>query len=439
MAAARFGWQQKRLNIAAGMFGVLWPDGLPFRNRPSQSGAPRSMKMGTIGSRWRGAGECEAVQERRFPDFKDIPMFRSLKKRRAVFAYWRRTATHWRLGLGFPLAISLAAVALVVAAHAQSAARAQEIWFHIGGMKMAHGHGAHGDWQVDNRQNWWDLLFFQPDAPWPETMNHVQVVGVLTQVMNQISDEDLAKVAKRLNQHHIAVALGLLATDNTPRPDAPARCGANVEGYDSPEETARIAAKLKRAGINLRYIAMDEPLWFGHYYNEKNACRSSIDNVAERVAANFAAYEKLFPEIVIGDTVPIPSLTDQPNWQNDYRQWREAFQAHTGRPLAFTVLDINWPRPNWTQSLQAMAAFLRNQHLRLGIIYNADAPPAMTNDEYLDAARQHFVQIEQSMRIVPDVAVFASWVRFTRHAITDASGRGQDYLVEQYVRPRNAR
>ena len=53
-------------------------------------------------------------------------MFRSLKKRRAFFAYWRRTATHWRLGLGFPLAISLAAVALVVAAHAQSAARAQE-------------------------------------------------------------------------------------------------------------------------------------------------------------------------------------------------------------------------------------------------------------------------------------------------------------------------
>jgi hypothetical protein len=169
MAAARFGWQQKRLNIAAGMFGVLWPDGLPFRNRPSQSGAPRSMKMGTIGSRWRGAGECEAVQERRFPDFKDIPMFRSLKKRRAFFAYWRRTATHWRLGLGFPLAISLAAVALVVAAHAQSAARAQEIWFHIGGMKMAHGHG-----------------------------------------------------------------------------------GANVEGYDSPEETARIAAKLKRAGRSNR-------------------------------------------------------------------------------------------------------------------------------------------------------------------------------------------
>jgi hypothetical protein len=341
--------------------------------------------------------------------------------------------------MGFPLAISLVAVALVRAADAQSAARAHEIWFHIGGMKIAHGHDAHGDWQVDNRQNWWNLLFFQPDAPWPETMNHVQVVSVLTQVMNQISDEDLAKVAKRLNQHHIAVALSLLATDNTPRPGAPAHCGANVEGYDSPEETARIAAKLKQAGINLRYFAMDEPLWFGHYYNERNACRSSIDNVAERVAANLAAYQKLFPDIVIGDTVPIPSLTDQPDWQNDYRQWLQAFRTHTGRPLAFTVLDINWPRRNWPQSLQAAAAFLRNQHVRLGIIYNADAPPTMTNDEFLDAARQHFVQIEQSMGIVPDMALFGSWVRFPQRAITDGSGRGQDYLVKEYVRPRSAR
>jgi hypothetical protein len=76
-------------------------------------------------------------------------------------------------------------------------------------------------------------------------------------------------------------------------PGAPEHCGAGVEGYDSPQDAARIAAKLKQAGINLKYIDMDEPLWFGHYYNERSACRSSIENVAERVAANLAAYQKL--------------------------------------------------------------------------------------------------------------------------------------------------
>jgi hypothetical protein len=36
-------------------------------------------------------------------------------------------------------------------------------------------------------------------------------MSVATQAMSQISDEDLAKVAQRLNQHHIGLSLGLLA------------------------------------------------------------------------------------------------------------------------------------------------------------------------------------------------------------------------------------
>jgi hypothetical protein len=62
--------------------------------------------------------------------------------------------------------------------------------------------------------------------------------------------------------------------------DAPVDCGGGVEGYFAPDQTAALAAKLKRAGGTLQYIAMDEPLWFGHYYNEKNACHSSIDKSA---------------------------------------------------------------------------------------------------------------------------------------------------------------
>lgn len=188
-----------------------------------------------------------------------------------------------KLGPRYLLSIIIFSISALLTpfAAAQPEAGGRETWFHMSGMKAVRGDA------------WWDPLFFQPDAPWPESMNHVQVVEVLTQAMNQIPEEDLAKVAQRLNQHHIAVALGLLAQDNTARPGAPANCGSNVEGYDSPEETARIAAKLKQAGINLRYIAMDEPLWFGHYYNGKNACHSSIDDVAERVAANLAAYHCL--------------------------------------------------------------------------------------------------------------------------------------------------
>ena len=225
----------------------------------------------------------------------------------------------------------------------------------------------------------------------------------------------------------------------TPRPGAPEHCGAGVEGYDSPEETGRIAAKLKEAGINLKYIDMDEPLWFGHYYNEKNACRSTIEDVAERVAANLAAYHKLWPDVVIGDIEPVPSLTVQPNWQKDYQQWLQAFQAHAGRPLAFMVLDIDWYNGRWEQNVQSMTNYLRDQHVKFAMIYNSGVTPTTTNDQYLDAAHQHFVHIERDLHIVPDIALFASWVRFPLRAISSPTERGQDFLVNEYVKLGNRR
>jgi hypothetical protein len=34
------------------------------------------------------------------------------------------------------------------------------------------------------------MLFYQPDAPWPEFMDHVKAVGILTQALVQISDDN---------------------------------------------------------------------------------------------------------------------------------------------------------------------------------------------------------------------------------------------------------
>ena len=61
------------------------------------------------------------------------------------------------------------------------------------------------------------------------------------------------------------------------------RCSSTVGDRSSANQTV---AKLLRAGATVSYISMDEPLWFGHYYSDKNACRSSIDNLAERTHAS---------------------------------------------------------------------------------------------------------------------------------------------------------
>lgn len=299
-----------------------------------------------------------------------------------------------------------------------------QIWFHIGGMGKPETYQS------------WNTLFFDPDAPWPEIMNHVKVIGILTQVLHDISDDNLAKVVARLKQKHIALGIEMLAQAYTlPGIYSPPGCGEGVEGYYAPFATAALAAKLKRAGGTPQFIFMDEPLFFGHYYNEKNACHSSIDEVAERVAANLREYIKVFPDVTIGDGEPLPVITAQPDWQNDYKEWLRLFRMKTGKPLSYTVIDINWGHANWPQSLQAFVSFARDVHMPIGIIYNA-APPnkTMTNEEWLNDAQRNSVTIEKTLGITPSWAVFASWVRFPGRAISTKDGLGEEYLVKQYLR-----
>ncbi|MBV8919849.1 hypothetical protein [Bradyrhizobium sp.] len=298
-----------------------------------------------------------------------------------------------------------------------------QIWFSMGALTSPAGHQS------------WDTLFYNPDAPWPEFMNHLHVVGILTQALLKISDEDLAKVVVRLKQKHVALGIEMLAQAYTlPGIDAPPHCGEGVEGHYAPFATAALAAKLKRAGATLDYIAMDEPLWFGHYYNGKLACHSSIENVAERVAANLREYQKVFPHVIIGDGEPFPSITDQPHWQDDYKEWLRFFQVKTGQPLAYTFVDINWGVTHWPASLQAMRDFAHQVHLPLGTIYN-DAPPraAMSNQDWLDDAVRNFTHIERTLRVSPDWLAFSSWEKYPGHALTDSYGVGEDYLVKQYL------
>jgi hypothetical protein len=224
----------------------------------------------------------------------------------------------------------VSAIALLLcfatAGRSDPAGQLPKIWFSMGAISSPAGHHS------------WELLFYRPDAPWPAHMDHVTVVGILTQALLKIPDAELTKVAARLKEKHMALGIEMLAQAD----DDPPGCGSGVEGYYAPFMVAALAGKLKRTGAELSYIAMDEPLYFGHYYNGKNACHSSIDNVAERVAKNLHEYLKVFPNAIIGDGEPFPAITDQPNWKDDYKHWIDAFHAKVGKELAFTDVDINW-------------------------------------------------------------------------------------------------
>jgi hypothetical protein len=254
-----------------------------------------------------------------------------------------------------------------------------------------------------------------PEKPWNEVAGRVGVLSVSEGFIRSLPDETVARLVRDLDRRHIALALGILPINwyhETP-------CGGGVEGYSDPRSANLTVTKLKEAGATVRLIGMDEPLWFGHYYSGKNACRSSIDNLAQRTAVLVKIYTAAFPQAVVGDTEPFPAMSSQPNWAAGYVAWLAAFRQATGSRVAFLHLDFNWgdPRLNTGSShdgsnqravatlAREAASVARRNDLKVGMIYwgggSGDA-------QWMDAARLHFREIEAA-GIEPNHLVFVSW------------------------------
>jgi hypothetical protein len=58
----------------------------------------------------------------------------------------------------------------------------------------------------------------------------------------------------------------------------------------------------------------------------------------------------------------------------------------------------------------------------------------MSNDDWLNGAKRNFTYIERTLGIVPNWAIFSSWVKFPGRAVSVKDGLGEDYLVKQYLR-----
>ena len=270
-------------------------------------------------------------------------------------------------------------------------------------------------------------------------MDHVQVVALASGAVAATPDDVLVKAFAKLKQHHIKFAIESLALSWVGFQE---HCGKGVESFTDPSGNAQIARKIKAAGGELAYVAMDEPLFNGRYYSGPNACHDSIRMVAERAAATMREYQRVFPNVMIGDTEPFPALTKQPNWREEHREWLDTFDQVFGKPISFLNIDINWPEDNWhwQQSLQQTVGFAHDIHLPIGIIYNAAFPEGAKSDEqWLNRAAENFTQIEGPLGITPDKALFESWAYFPKHSIGEQGTLGEDYLVNRYLQRRTAK
>jgi hypothetical protein len=66
---------------------------------------------------------------------------------------------------------------------------------------------------------------------------------------------------------------GTVQTDNEQHVEG--ECGYRVEGCSRPNKNQIIFSRLKRRGVDVQYVAMDEPVTFGYFYHRKNACKDN--------------------------------------------------------------------------------------------------------------------------------------------------------------------
>lgn len=275
----------------------------------------------------------------------------------------------------------------------------------------------------------WDRLFAGTDRPWPEVMKSVKVIAAGK--VEEVPDNVLKRMFVRLRQHHVSFAVEILAQNWF----GEAPCGHGVESYSDPAGAAKLAAKIKAAGGRIDHIMMDEPLFYGHYYDGVNACHSTIDNVARRAARLVSEYTKVFPDVIIGDTEPVPAIASTRDWQGTYRSWLSAFRAASSRPITVTHLDVDWDKPSWQGNVRSVLSFLSATNIRTGIIYNASATGTQSSGAWFCSAVKN-ITVAGRHGLAPDDAIFQSWTRFPGRSFSDSHGQGEDYLLKRYLQIR---
>jgi len=283
---------------------------------------------------------------------------------------------------------------------------------------------------------------FRPDAPWKNAASHTQVFKFYANpAFNVAPQMEVDMVVADLKRRGIAIALEAGVITGEPKPRPPCGGWGLVEGYGPLAMHEVIARKIKKAGGNVKYIAMDEPLWFGHYFKggtprfPQPGCRSSIDEVIKLIAPALQVYIREFPGVAVGEIEP-PAVA-QPNWQNDLTTWATDFRATLGRPLAFVHIDVGWANPDASQHLRTYYAYLQDLVRRrllekIGIIYNGN-PNDPSDAAWVQAARDHVTIAERDFGLHPDQVVFQSWHVHPTHAMPETSPDTLTSLVNFYV------
>jgi len=267
---------------------------------------------------------------------------------------------------------------------------------------------------------------WKPDAPWEKVSHAVSVIQLPPPNVDAAREADLKQMLDDINRRHIILALeaSLLVRDDT--------CRSNTEAYGNPGAAEHLLQKIKRNGGDLKYIIMDEPFYYGHRYSGPTACHESAEALAKKIAAMTVVARRIFPHLEIG---AVEVVDNSREWVDELLAWADTYKRVTGQPLAFFHTDVSWSEPAM-KNLVPLEKGLRERHIPLGVIYNADGEASFqSNAMFVDSARRHMGEVGPVFGVHLDHAIFQSWVKFPSPMMPETQEGTDTNLVFQYIQP----
>ncbi len=271
------------------------------------------------------------------------------------------------------------------------------------------------------------MSLFAADSPWVEAASHVKVFKVYSTWIDQASDADLQTQFTDLNRRGIALALEHGAIT------ASSQCGIGVEGQGG-EDLLKHALRIKKNGGTLRYVALDEPIYYFTLYAGANSCKWTVNQMAANAAVNIRALLAQFPEVIIGDIEPFP--VSAPNWLSQYQAGIVAFRNALGFPLAFFHSDLNWNAASYLSDIASVRRMAASEGVPFGIIYDGNGTDT-TDAQWIQFAIQRMVTNELAQGL-PDSVIFQSWMPYPKKLLPESDPDSFTSLINRYARPRTS-
>ena len=244
----------------------------------------------------------------------------------------------------------------------------------------------------------YSTLFQDSNPAWLAIVGKFQVFNSSLDHLRNASDAEVLQTATNLHSHHVAWAITIAGVGREPGDT----CAAD-EGYETPLSIQASMTRLLRLKIRPDIIVMDSPFWHGHLAPQD--CRFPIPVLIQRIAANLSMVTAVFPGLIYGEIETWVQIQDNPGWQQDYAQMRDGIEVATGIRLSFVHTDtFIYAHPNWPASLVAAQAFVHQQGMKYGMIYdNMDQTTKTTSDvQWIADAKAGIGVMESQVHAIPD-------------------------------------